>query len=245
VEDVAFLSNVFAGADAVYTMVPPKHNPVDWKKYIGSVGENYAKAIAANHIRYVVNLSSVGADLPDGCGPVSGIHRVETALNTLKDVNIIHLRPAYFYQNLLANIGLIKSAGIIGSNFSAADNTFPIVDPTDIASVAADELVKLSFTGHSVKYIASDIVSTQQIASALGNAIGKPELPWIEFTDEQALGGMLQAGLPAEVANNYVEMGAALRNGTMLSDYRKHTPPVTGKIKLPDFATSFAAAFNA
>ena len=93
--------------------------------------------------------------------------------------------------------------------------------------------------------IASDEVSTAQIASALGSAIGKPDLAWVEFTDEQALGGMLQAGLPAEIANNYTEMGAALRTGKMSEDYWKHRPAVLGKIKLADFAKSFAIAFNA
>ena len=45
VEDVAFLTNAFAGADAVYTMVPPKWDSSEWKKWIGSIGENYAVAI--------------------------------------------------------------------------------------------------------------------------------------------------------------------------------------------------------
>ena len=245
VEDLSFLIKTFAGADAVYTMVPPNHNPVDWKAFIAGIGENYAKAIEANKIKYVVNLSSIGADQPDGCGPVSGLHRVENHLNSLHEANIKHLRPAYFYPNLFSNIGLIKSMGIMGSNFSAADGKFPIVDPTDIATVAAEELLNLSFTAHSVKYIASDEVSTAQIASALGSAIGKPDLAWVEFTDEQALGGMLQAGLSAEIANNYTEMGAALRTGKMSEDYWKHRPAVLGKIKLADFAKSFAIAFNA
>ncbi len=245
VEDVAFLTTAFAGADAVYTMVPPNHNPVNWKNDIARVGENYAKAIIANQVKYVVNLSSIGAHLPDGVGPVSGLYRVEQTLNALSDVNVKHLRPAYFYQNLLANVGLIKGMEIMGSNFSAEDGKFVIVDPTDIAAVAAEELIGLSFSGTSFRYIASDEVSTAQIASAIGTALGKPALPWVAFTDEQALGGMLQAGLPAEVANNYVEMGGAVRNGSMMEDYWKHRPSSLGIIKLADFAKQFAQVFNA
>ena len=245
VEDLSFLTAAFAGADAVYTMVPPNHNPVNWKAYIGSVGAIYAKAIAANKIKYVVNLSSIGAHLPDGVGPVSGLYRVEQALNTLQDVNVKHLRPAYFYQNLLANVGLIKGMGIMGSNFSVEEGKFVIVDPTDIATVAAEELLSLSFTGKSARYIASDEVSTAQIASVIGTAIGKPALPWVAFTDEQALGGMLQAGLPAEVANNFVEMGSSIQTGMMMEDYWKHRPTTLGKIKLADFAKVFAQIYNA
>jgi uncharacterized protein YbjT (DUF2867 family) len=245
VEDTDFLNKTFAGATAVYTMVPPNFGAADWKAYIGQVGKNYADAIAANKIKYVVNLSSVGAHLPDGVGPVSGLYRVEQALNALKDVNVLHLRPAYFYQNLLANIGMIKHAGIIGGNYSVAENKFVIVDPRDIAAVAAAALLKLNFTGHSVQYIASDETSTDTIAHTLGNAIGKPELKWVTFKDEQSLQGAIQAGLPAEIAKNYTEMGHAIMTGIMTEDYWKNKPDSLGTIKLEDFAVEFAAAYNA
>ena len=181
VDDIGFLKRSFAGAHAVYTMVPPNFAASDWKGYIGQVGKNYAEAIAANKIPYVVNLSSIGAHLPDGVGPVSGLYRAEQALNGLKDTHVLHLRPAYFYINLLANIGMIKHAGFIGGNYSAADNSFILVHPNDIAAVAAQALLNLNFTGHSVQYIASDETSTDSIASTLGKAIGKPDLKWVEL----------------------------------------------------------------
>jgi len=201
-EDEAFLQETFKGADAVYTMVPPMYNPTNWKAEIGAIGEKYARAIKATGVKYVVNLSSIGAHLPDGVGPVSGLYLVETALNKLTDVNILHLRPAYFYHNLLANISLIKQARIIGANFSLPDGRFPIVHPADIAAVAAEELLKLSFTGHSIRYIASDETGTQQIASTIGQAIGKPDLPWVAFTADQALQGMTGAGLSLPISQS-------------------------------------------
>jgi uncharacterized protein YbjT (DUF2867 family) len=243
VEDRDFLTRAFAGANAVYTMVPPHHDPVDWKNWIGSIGEHYAAAISANGIKHVVNLSSEGADLPDGCGPVSGLYKAEQALNKLPATAILHLRAAYFYQNLFANLGLIRSLGIIGSNFEVSGNRFPIVDPTDIAAVASDALLNLDFTGHTVRYVASDEVSTAGIAAAIGAAIGKPELNWVKFTDEQSLNGMRQAGLPEEIAVNYTEMGAAQDNGSMTADYWKNHPTL-GKIKLADFAKQFAVAYT-
>ena len=245
IEDVAFLTKTFTGADAVYTMVPPNMSPTDWKSWIGSIGSNYAEAIKAAGVKHVVNLSSVGAHLPDGVGPVSGLHRAEEALNKLEDVNIKHLRPAYFYLNLFSNLQLIKNAGIMGSNFAVKENKFPLVDPSDIASVAAEELLRLDFTGHSVRYIASDEVSTDSIASEIGKAIGKPGLPWVPFTNEQAYDGMKQAGLPEEIIKNYVEMGDAVNSGIMTEDYWKNHPKTLGKTKLPDFAGVFAEAYNA
>lgn len=243
VDDGAFLADVFQGADAVYSMVPPYLQATDWKAHIGKQGQTYAEAIRKSGVRYLVNLSSVGAHLPEGAGPVSGLFRAESALNTLEDVNILHLRPSYFYQNFLANIPLIKAAGIIGSNFSIEAGKFPIVHPIDIAAVAAEELAKLQFTGHSYRYIASDEVGTDDIAREIGKALGKPELSWVKFEDEQALQGMIQAGLPAEAAKNYVEMGQSIHNGRLTEDYWLHKPEL-GKIKLPEFAKEFAAIFQ-
>ena len=242
VEDVQFLTDTFKGANAVYTMVPPKSDPVNWKEWIGNIGSNYAKAIKDAGVKYVVNLSSIGAHMPQGCGPVSGLYRVEAALNALEDVNIKHLRPAYFYHNLLSQIGMIQHAGIMGGNFG--ESPFPIVHPADIADAAAEELLDLAFTGHSIRYIVGEETTGTRIAGTIGKAINKPDLQWIVFTDEQNLEGAKQAGLNEEVAKNYTEMGSAIRTGEMSTEYNKNKPPFS-KIKLDDFVKEFAKAFNA
>ena len=77
----------------------------------------------------------------------------------------------------------------------------------------------------------------------LGKAIGKPDLPWIDLKDEDLRAGMVQAGLPEEIAKNYTEMGAAMRSAEMASDYNLHRPAVFGKTKLEAFATVFAAIY--
>lgn len=245
IEEEAFLTQTFAGADALYVMCPPIYTTPDIKAHYEKLGKIYAAAIKASGVKQVVVLSSIGADQPKGNGPVDGLYRLEQEFNKLAGVNILYLRPAYFYYNLYANLDLIKHLNITGSNFSAAPGTFPLVHTDDIAAVATEELLQLKFKGHSVRYVVSDEVGTDQIATALGNAIGKPGLPWVKFPDEQALQGMLQAGLGQDIANNYIEMGNAIDAGTMSADYFKQTNRQLGKIKLADFAKEFAAAFNA
>jgi uncharacterized protein YbjT (DUF2867 family) len=244
VTDTAFLIKTFTGADAVYTMVPPNYATNDMKASIAEVGKNYVEALKAANVKYVVNLSSVGAHLPDGVGPVSGLYRVEQAMKELKDTNIKHLRPTYFFANFFGNVGMIKNMNIIGGNFGGADFKMLLTDPSDIAEVAFEELTNLNFTGHSFRYIGSDERSTDDIAKILGDAVGKPQLPWVSFTDEQAYGGMLQAGLPENIAKNYTEMGHAMQDGSMFEDYWKHHPGKLGKTKLEDFAKTFAVVYN-
>ncbi len=245
VEDTAFLKKAFAGADAVYTMVPPNYGAADVKGHIAQVGQNYADAIKGSTVKHIVNLSSIGAHLPDGVGPVSGLHRVEQSLDALPGVHIKHLRPSYFYYNLMAMIPMIKNMDVMGSNFNVPSGKFPIVDPANIATVAEEELLALNFTGRSVRYIASDETGTAEIAAAIGKAIGKPDLKWVQFTDEQALGGMKQGGLPEPMALSYVEMGQAINSGVMSEDYWKHHPAKLEKTKLEDFSKAFAEAYSA
>lgn len=244
-EDPDFLTRTFAGADAVYTMVPPHLGATDWKGFIGQIGKNFATAIKNSGVQYVVNLSSVGAHLPEGAGPVSGLYRAEQALNELADIKIKHLRPVYFYTNFLATIPMVRHMKMIGSNFGGPGFTMVLTHPDDIAEVAFEELNKLDFSGHSYRYIASDERPTSEIAAVFGNAIGQPELPWITFTDEQSLNGLLQAGLPEEIAKNYTEMGHALQSGIFMEDYLKNRPAQSGKTKLEDFALQFASVYQA
>ena len=243
VEDVGFLKQAFAGADAVYTMVPPQFAAADLEAY-RQIALNYTEAIQSNRIPYVLTLSSIGAHLPQGCGPVSGLYRVEQELNQLQGVHVRHLRPGYFYTNLLGNIGMIKHMNFIGGIYGEG-MVMVLSHPDDIAGAAADELNTLSFTGHSVRYLASDERIAGDIASVLGKAVGKPDLRWVEFTDEQAYQGMVQAGLPEGMAQKYVEMGTALRTGIMWEEYRDNPPSSFGKTKLENFAESFAQAYQA
>jgi len=243
VNDVEFLTRTFIGADAVYTLVPPYLNASDWKKYIAGVGENYAAAIKSSKVRNVVNLSSIGAHMPEGCGPVSGLHYVEAALDRLEGVNVRHLRPGFFYTNLLSNVGMARNMGIIGGNYG--DHAKMIfVHTDDIAEVAFNELNNLSFKGKSIRYIASDEKTTDEIASVLGKAIGNTKLSWVNFSDADTKDALIKLGLSEEVARNYAEMGSAIRSGEMQSDYLKHRPETFGKTKLEAFASTFASVYS-
>jgi uncharacterized protein YbjT (DUF2867 family) len=243
VGDLAFVTESFKGADAVYTMVPPTYNATDWKQHIAGIGKIYAQAITAAGVKNVVNLSSIGAHMPAGCGPVSGLYYVEQGLDALEGVNVLHLRPGFFYYNFFNNIGMIKHMGMMGGNYGE-NAKLVIADPTDIAEAAARELSSLSFKGKSIRYVVSDEKTTAEVAAILGKAIGKPDLAWVNFSDEDTLGGMLLNGVPEEIARNYTEMGAAMRSGEMAAEYHKSHPPTFGKSKFESFAAVFAAAYS-
>lgn len=243
VEDADFLLTAFAGADAVYLLIPPKWGVTGWRAYQNQVIDNYIAAIQANDVRFAVLLSSVGAELGEGVGPVDGLYDAEHKLAGVAGLNSKFLRPSYFMYNLFGMIGMVKGAGIMGSNFG--DDTIVLTHTSDIAEVALQELLTLEFTGHRARYIASDERTGAEIARVLGEAIGKPETPWVVFPDEQSTEGMLQAGLNEEMAAEYTKLGQAMRNGTMQAGFFSDRPAY-GRVKLEDFAQNeFAPAFGA
>jgi uncharacterized protein YbjT (DUF2867 family) len=243
VEDSHFLQQAFADADAVYVMIPPKWTVTDWLAYQKEVAHNYNTALQTNHIKKVLVLSSVGAHMINGAGPVDGLAYLEKLLNELTDVQTIFLRPSYFYYNFFSMIPLIKNMGIMGSNISA-DHKIALTHTNDIADAAIDVLLNDKFNGKQIIYIASDEKTFKEVANVLGNSIGKPDLAWVEFTDEQSLAGMLQSGLSQTLATGYTEMGKAIRSKAMEADYWINKPTQLGKVKLADFANEFAIAFN-
>lgn len=240
VDDVAFLTAAFAGADAIYTMVPPNFGAPNYRAYIGGIGKKYVEAIKNANVKRVVNLSSIGADLPEGTGPIEGLYDVEHSFSELDGVAVKHLRAAFFYTNFYGNVNMIKHLGFLGNNYGKNDKIV-MVHPEDIATAAAEELQQ-GFEGKTVRYVASDIRTGAEAAHVLGAAIGKPELNWVEFDDQQAYEGMVQAGLPTEIARNFRDMGTSLRTGKLLKDYFVQKPTLSAT-KLESFAKEFAHAF--
>jgi uncharacterized protein YbjT (DUF2867 family) len=245
VEDVGFIVKSFAGADAVYLMIPPNWTLTGgWLEYQQKVTHNYIDAIKTNKIKNVVLLSSVGAHMRKGAGPVDGLGYAEEKLSELKDVSVKILRPSYFFYNLFGMAAMIKHMNILGSNFGSTDEKLAMVHTSDIADVVTEELLGLKFKGHSIRYISSDERHPKEIAEVLSKAVGKPGTPWVEFTDDQAMQGMLQNNLTKTIAKGYVELGAALRTGKAQEDYWKNRPSQLGKIKLEDFAKEFIGVYN-
>jgi uncharacterized protein YbjT (DUF2867 family) len=240
-KDADFLVSTFTGADAVFAMVPPNYTVPDPRAYYQIVGNNYAQAIRQSGVKRVIHLSSFGAHLDKGTGFILGSHDIEGILNGLSDSAITHLRPTYFYTNLYNFVNTIKGAGFIGTNYGG-DDKIALVHPRDIAAAAVEE-IETPTTGQKVRYVGSDECTANEIANVLGAAIGKPDLKWLTFTDEQTQSGLEQSGMLPHIAANFVDLGASLHSGVLQEDYELHQPIAMGKVKLADFAKEFAAAF--
>ncbi len=208
-----FLARAFADVDAVFTMVPPNHAAPDFLAYADGMGESIVKALRTARVKHVVNLSSIGAELGTGTGPIVGLHRMEERLNSVKGLNVLHLRAGYFMENLLWNIELIRSKGIAGSAVRG-DIPAPMIATRDIAAFAAERLMKRDFTGSSVRYLLGQRdLTLAEATGILGAGIGKPDLPYVAFPYDEAEKGMVAMGLSPDMSRTYVEMARAFNEG--------------------------------
>ena len=103
VSDAVALTKAFRGARAAYLMLPPITSREDQERESDAI----AKAVTESGLRYAVHLSSYGAHVPEGTGPITGLHSSEQKLNAVGGLNVLHLRAAYFMENDLAAISMI------------------------------------------------------------------------------------------------------------------------------------------
>lgn len=239
-EDIAFVTETFSGADAVYCMIPPNFQASDHIAYYQKIASNYKDAISKNGIKRVVHLSSWGAHLNEGTGIILGSHHAEVILNSLEGIAVTHLRAGSLMYNMYTFTGLIKNAGMIAANYGG-DDKIVWVHPDDIATVAAEELLNTSNT-EKVRYVVSDEKTASESAKIIGEAIGKPDLQWNLITDEEEKQSLLKHGVPEHMANAVTDLYKCIHNGTLGQDYENHNPEM-GKTKLKDFAKEFAAAY--
>ncbi len=240
-DDINFLIKTFTGADSVFCMIPPNFAQPDQLLYYQSFGNNYAEAIRESHVKRVVHLSSYGAHLPSGTGFIAGSYRTEQIFNAISTIAWTHVRPTFFYYNLLAFADMIKTTGFIGAVYGG-DDKLAMVSPQDIANAVAEELQSESDVT-AIRYVNSDERTCNETAGILGKAIGIPTLKWLALPKDKVLQTLLERGLPENAAINLVELGEALHDGRLLEDYELHKPPF-GKLKLEEYANEFAREFQ-
>ena len=242
--DTNFLTNTFKGADIVYLMEPPIDffdHSIDIESYWLNIAKTYVQAVQKSGVTKIIHLSSIGAHTDTGVGMLATHHYVENILNELPNtIAIKTLRPVGFYYNMFAFIPAIKNSAAIIQNYGG-DEKEPWVSPFDIATVIAEEIEK-PFNGRTVRYIASDEASPNEVAKILGAAIGNPALQWQVIPDEQFQNNLLGIGFNPQAAKGLTEMNAGRRNH-LYDDYKQNKPALN-KIKLTDFAKEFAAAYQ-
>ena len=81
IDDTAFLEKAFSGARGAFILIPPRHDAPDLREYQDRLGASLVAAVSNARIPRVVALSSIGAHLSEGTGPILGLHELETKIS--------------------------------------------------------------------------------------------------------------------------------------------------------------------
>src|SRR5271170_2744390 len=211
VSDAVALTKAFRGARAAYVMLPPITSREDQERESDAI----AKAVTESGLPYAVHLSSYGAHVPQGTGPVEGLHSSEQKLNAITGLNVLHLRPAYFMENNLAAIGMIHGTGIFGHALRP-DLKLPMIATRDVGDYAAPRLLDLDFSGKQTRELLGEReLSMAEATVVIGRGIGKPDLRYQQFSYDQVQQALTQAGFSSKKAAVYIEMFSAINTGVL------------------------------
>jgi uncharacterized protein YbjT (DUF2867 family) len=206
--DAAALTKAFSGATAAYLLLPP----VKSRESQARESDAIAQAVRESGLRYAVNLSSYGAQVPENTGPLVGLHASEEKLNAISGVNVLHLRAGYFMENNLALIGMIQGMGLVGSAL-IPDLKLPMAATRDVGDYAAQRLLHLDFSGKQTRELLGERdLSMTEVTAVIGRAIGKPDLAYQQFPYDVVQQAITDLGVPPEGAALYVEMYKAIND---------------------------------
>jgi uncharacterized protein YbjT (DUF2867 family) len=217
VSDAAALTKAFGAARAAYLMLPPISSREDQERQSDSI----AKAVKESGLRYAVHLSSYGAHVPEGTGPVTGLHSSEQKLNAIGDLNVLHLRAAYFMENNLAAIDMIRGMGMFGHAL-IPDLKLPMIATRDVGDYAVQRLLDLDFSGKQTRELLGERdLSMTEATAVIARAIGKPDLRYEQFPYDQVQQVLEQMGMPPKKAAVYIEMFEAINAGLLAAQEQR------------------------
>jgi uncharacterized protein YbjT (DUF2867 family) len=229
-EDAAAMTRAFTGAKAVYAMIPPNMTSKDYRAEQERISDALAAAIEKAGVTHVVALSSFGADKPDKTGPIAGLHNLEVKLSRIGPLNALFLRCGYFMENTLAQVGVIRSMGMMAGPLKG-EVALPLIATRDIGDCAADALANLNFSGKQTReLLGAREYTMREAAGIVGTAIGKPSLSYTHAPAMMLKPAMMAMGISANMVDLILEMADAMNDGRVAALEKRgsaNTTPTT------------------
>jgi uncharacterized protein YbjT (DUF2867 family) len=213
VTDANALVKAFHQADSAYVMIPPNLSSKDPLGYSSHVSDAIAAAVQEAGTKNVVALSSLGAEMSSGSGPILGLHDLEQKLNQISGANVVYLRAGYFMENTLPQVNAIRQMGSVVGPLRP-DLKVSMIATRDVGAAAADALLHPAKHGKQTRELLGPRdITYNEVASIIGKAIGKSDLKYLQASDDQFRGVLVQMGLSEQYATLLVEMTQAMNAG--------------------------------
>ncbi len=155
-------------------------------------------------------------------GPVNGLHDIEGLLADAA-ANIVHLRPGFFFENLLWQIEAIKNWGRISLPISGS-RRFPMIATRDIGRAAALRLTDPTWSGQSVQELHGPAdLSFDEVAEIISNVVGR-KVVYVKCSPREMRQMLLNNAMSENAADLILELYDAAETGRL-----KPTQPRSGQ----------------
>ncbi len=224
------------GADALFWLTPSEitsHDPLGTARRMAEAG---ASVIRQHPDLHVVQLSSAGAFLPSGTGPIVGLYDTEEKFRAAGK-NIVSLRPNEFMENVFFSLPTIIGQGTIYTSIPGSVKA-QFIATQDIAEIAAEFLLKPIDGHHVIDIVGPEEISFDEWARIAGQAIGK-QIRVVTVPGDMLKTAMSQSGMSREMAALLVEMEEAYPK---IQGKFKGEQIRTGKVTFSQFAREVFAS---
>lgn len=203
-DDVGSIEVALKGVGQLFLASPNHPRQLEWESAV-------IDAAATSGVRRIVKLSAIGAEVGSPLAFWDTHGRVEAHLRQTHAEAVV-LRPAFYMSGLLASAATIKQAGRLF--LPAGDAKVAMIDPLDVAAVAATVLTRSGNDGETLPLTGPEALTFTEVAQLLSHAVGR-SVEYVDVPDEAARAAMVESGTPAWLAENVVILFGLIRSGAL------------------------------
>jgi uncharacterized protein YbjT (DUF2867 family) len=166
------LAAAFSGVEGVFILPPSDFDPEPGYPEAKRVIDQVTRALITARPQRIVCLSTIGADAPHD-NLLTQRTLMEQSLNAI-DLPVTFLRPGWFMENALWDVGAARDEGVVRSFLQPADKAFPMVATRDVGRLAAD-LLRQHWAGRRIVELEGPVrVSANDLAQAFAAVLARP-----------------------------------------------------------------------
>lgn len=193
----------------------------------------------------VVLLSGLSAHLSEETvGSAKGAQMMERRLNAMDIGELVHLRAAFFMENLLQGVPQLAQTGDFRWAFSG-NKPMSMIAVKDIGARAAEILVAPEVGPRMQELHGARDYTMEEAVSILGVSIGLPNARYIQVSYEEGRAGMIGAGVPSSFAEAIMETARGFNEGLVWATEARSQRNTTETTLETFAAETFAPAYRA
>jgi uncharacterized protein YbjT (DUF2867 family) len=219
------VTKAFAGADAVFWLVPPDPHATSLAAAYLDFTRPACAAFASQGVKRVVGISALGRGtaVAERAGPVSASLAMDDLI-AATGVSYRAVTLPSFMDNVFRQVGAIRSEGVFSSPI-AGDRTAPTCATRDIAAVATELLLDGSWTGHgSVPVLGPEDLSSEDQARIMSEVLERP-IRFQRISADAFKAQLTGRGMSEAMAQGMLDMMLAKNDG--LDNAEPRTPQAT------------------